>query len=76
MFLIKHQVTLNSCKIKHTDKNVKIRRSECAKCMWEAEMRFTDQNGKVEKNMKIGKTSFLRTKNSEVTTVKEMSDCE
>lgn len=44
--------------------------------MWEAEMRFTDQNGKVEKNMKIGKTSFLRTKNSEVTTVREMSDCE
>lgn len=46
--------------------------------MWEAGMRFTDKNGKAEKNMKnaIGYTSFLRTKNLEVTTVKEMSDCE
>lgn len=46
--------------------------------MWEAEMRFTDKNGKVEKNMKniIGNTSLVRTKNSEGTTVKEISDCE
>lgn len=46
--------------------------------MWEAEMRFMGKNGEVEKNMKnvIGNTSFVRTKNSEVTTVKEMSDCE
>lgn len=32
--------------------------------MWEAEMRFMDKNGEVEKNMKnvIGNTSFMRTK--------------
>lgn len=46
MFLIMHQVILNSCMIKHTDKNVNVRRQECAKCMWEAEMRFTDKNGR------------------------------
>lgn len=53
------------------DKNV-------LKCMWEAEMRFTDKNGNVEKNMRnvIGNTSFVRTKNSEVTTLKERSDYE
>lgn len=46
--------------------------------MWEAEMRFTNKNVNVEKNMinVIGSTSFVMTKNSEVTTVKEMSDCE
>lgn len=41
-------------------------------------MRFIDKNGKVEQNMKnvIGNTSFVRTKNSEVTTVEEMSEYE
>lgn len=41
-------------------------------------MRFTYKNGKVEKNMKnvIGNTSFVRAKNSGVSTAKEMSDCE
>lgn len=78
IFLIKHQETLSSYKIKHTDQNVNVRLQGCAKCMWEAEMRFTDKNGKVEKNMKniIGNTSLVRTKNSEGTTVKEISDCE
>lgn len=62
--------------IKHTDKNVNARR-QCAKCMW-GKQKWDLLTKMVEKNMKnvIGNRSFVRTKNSGVTTVKEMSDCE